>query len=116
MPPHAPMTSDAVALTLPPLARVAVSFHLAAGQQPAAFHGYAAARAAGARRSGQRYRSDRGEGSARRFLVSGVDVESARTQRSVVTFGDSITDGVRATVDSDLRWPDQLAARLQKAG
>jgi lysophospholipase L1-like esterase len=52
----------------------------------------------------------------RRFLVSGIDVTSARPLRSVVTLGDSITDGVRATVDSDRRWPDQLAGRLQQAG
>lgn len=117
MPPHAPMTSDAVALTLPPLARVAVSFHLAAGQQPAAFHGYAAAR--GSVAPGDQVSAVDLTGAKVlpwRFLVSGVDVESTRVQRSIVTFGDSITDGVRATVDSDLRWPDQLAARLQKAG
>jgi lysophospholipase L1-like esterase len=117
IPAHAPMISDPVPMPLPPLARVAISFHLAAGQQPGAFHGYAAARAAMA--PGDQTAAVDLTGARpieRRYLVSGVDVTSAKPLRSIVTFGDSITDGVRATVDSDLRWPDQLATRLQKAG
>ncbi len=35
---------------------------------------------------------------------------------TIVTLGDSITDGVRATPDSNRRWPDLLAERLQQAG
>ena len=32
---------------------------------------------------------------------------------SIVTFGDSITDGARSTKDANKRWPDVLAQRLQ---
>jgi lysophospholipase L1-like esterase len=117
IPAHAPMLSDMVPMVLPPLARVAVSFHLPAGQAPGAFHGYAAARtllapgdqAAAVDLTGARPVE-------RRYLVAGIDVEGPAVLRSIVAFGDSITDGVRATTDSDLRWPDQLAQRLQKAG
>ncbi|MDE1914832.1 MAG: SGNH/GDSL hydrolase family protein [Sphingomonadales bacterium] len=117
IPAHAPMISDLVPMAVPPLARVAVSFHLPAGQVPGAFHGYAAAntllapgdQTAAAELTGSRVVQ-------RRYLVAGIDVDAPAMLRSIVTFGDSITDGVRATVDSDLRWPDQLAQRLQKAG
>ena len=45
-----------------------------------------------------------------------VDSEFARLRRVrsgvVVTFGDSITDGARSTLDMNSRWPDYLARRL----
>ena len=44
------------------------------------------------------------------FLTE-VDVESAGP--AIVTMGDSITDGTRSTVDTNNRWPDWLARRLQ---
>ena len=44
------------------------------------------------------------------FLTE-VDVDSAGP--SIVTLGDSITDGTRSTVDTNNRWPDWLARRLQ---
>jgi lysophospholipase L1-like esterase len=49
-------------------------------------------------------------------VLSGVDVESNRPRHSVVAFGDSITDGARATPNADQRWPDLLAERLHEVG
>jgi lysophospholipase L1-like esterase len=46
------------------------------------------------------------------FQLSGVDV-AADAGGAVVVLGDSITDGRGSTTDSDDRWPDQLARRLQ---
>jgi lysophospholipase L1-like esterase len=46
------------------------------------------------------------------FQISGVDVLRAGGS-SLVTFGDSITDGYGVTTNGDNRWPDILAARLQ---
>lgn len=45
------------------------------------------------------------------YFVSGVDVY-APGDSAVVAFGDSITDGWRATADKNRRWPDVLAVRL----
>ncbi|MBP2475593.1 lysophospholipase L1-like esterase [Crossiella equi] len=47
--------------------------------------------------------------------VSGVDVKAPGVRGSVVTLGDSITDGANSTWGANLRWPDQLADRM-KAG
>ena len=48
-------------------------------------------------------------------FVKGIDVQTnpADKAASIVTFGDSITDGALSTRDSNRRWPDVLAARLQ---
>lgn len=45
-----------------------------------------------------------------RAFLSAVQV-SRPAHRTVVTFGDSITDGNGSTPDRNLRWPDQLAER-----
>ncbi|MBV9147265.1 MAG: SGNH/GDSL hydrolase family protein [Acidobacteria bacterium] len=48
------------------------------------------------------------------YFISGVDVEVAASgARSVVTLGDSITDGHGATTNGNDRWPDVLAERLR---
>ncbi|WP_394617962.1 SGNH/GDSL hydrolase family protein [Lentzea sp. JNUCC 0626] len=44
--------------------------------------------------------------------VSGVDVRSSTLQGAVVALGDSITDGANSTWGANLRWPDQLADRV----
>jgi lysophospholipase L1-like esterase len=47
------------------------------------------------------------------MFVSDVDVRaSARYTGTVVTLGDSITDGFNSTADANRRWPDVLARRL----
>lgn len=48
------------------------------------------------------------------YLV-GVEVSSAGVSRSIVAFGDSITDGYGSTTDTDRRWPDYLSNRLMAA-
>jgi lysophospholipase L1-like esterase len=44
--------------------------------------------------------------------VAGVDVRSGTAQGTVVTFGDSITDGDKSTPNTNRRWPDVMADRL----
>lgn len=44
--------------------------------------------------------------------LTGIDVLDRPARGSVVTLGDSITDGNQSTVDADRRWPDVLARRL----
>jgi lysophospholipase L1-like esterase len=46
-------------------------------------------------------------------FLAGVDVMAAASTESIVTFGDSITDGAKSTNDTNHRWPDVLAARLK---
>jgi lysophospholipase L1-like esterase len=47
-------------------------------------------------------------------FLTGVDLDLAVPV--VVAFGDSITDGLKSTVNANRRWPDYLARRLQSLG
>jgi len=47
------------------------------------------------------------------YFIAGIDVEAPNTAASIVTLGDSITDGHGATTDGNDRWPDVLAKRLE---
>ena len=45
-------------------------------------------------------------------LLKGVDVDAGPAASAVVILGASISDGYHSTPDKNLRWPDDLAARL----
>ena len=47
-------------------------------------------------------------------FLTGVDVDVAAPV--VVAFGDSLTDGLKSTPNTNRRWPDYLARRLQAVG
>jgi len=46
------------------------------------------------------------------YMLTGVDVDAGSDAAAIVALGDSITDGVRSTMDANARWTDVLAARL----
>lgn len=48
-------------------------------------------------------------------FLTGVDVETSTRGASIVALGSSLTDGDGSTRDTNRRWPDVLAERLQKA-
>ena len=49
-------------------------------------------------------------------FLTGVDVSVAAPRGAIVCLGDSITDGVNSTPDTNHRWPDFLADRLAASG
>lgn len=51
-----------------------------------------------------------------RLLLTGILVETETATRTLVTLGDSITDGASASLDRNSRWPDFLAERLVPHG
>jgi lysophospholipase L1-like esterase len=112
------LVSDPVELTVPPMSDLAVDLFipgdLGVGPSPVTTHNGA----------GQtNYLSEAGNHSgvatlpvaARAnawFLIARVEVAAPANTMALVAFGDSITDGARATVDANGRWPDVLARRL----
>ncbi len=46
-------------------------------------------------------------------FLNNVQVMAPADAGAIVAFGDSITDGAYVTRDSNMRWPDELARRLQ---
>lgn len=102
------VASDAIAL--PGVTRVAVTLYFADATGPATFHEFGAAgasyRAPGDQRAdanGAAYRETSGSW----YFLAGVDT-IASGAGTVVAFGDSVTNGFRATPGS--RYPDLLAA------
>ena len=47
------------------------------------------------------------------YWLAGIDVEAPADAFTIVTFGDSITDGDQSTPDTNNPWPSLLARRLQ---
>jgi lysophospholipase L1-like esterase len=45
--------------------------------------------------------------------LNGIDTLAPANAAAVITIGDSITDGAKSTIDTNQRWPDELARRLQ---
>jgi lysophospholipase L1-like esterase len=48
-------------------------------------------------------------------FLTGVDVEASSRGAAIVAFGSSLTDGDGTDSDSNGRWPDVLAQKLQKS-
>lgn len=46
------------------------------------------------------------------YFLSAIDVRSGRTEGAIGLLGDSITDGIASTPDTDRRWPDVLQRAL----
>jgi lysophospholipase L1-like esterase len=117
IPRGAPFLSDPVALTLPDLARLKIELFLPSATGPCTCHltgGDELAVSPPGNFVGKPFEPV-SRAQFRAFL-SGVDVDSPDAAGTIVTYGDSITDGVGATPGANRRWPDVLADRLQAAG
>jgi lysophospholipase L1-like esterase len=118
IPPGAVVVSDPANLKLPPLSDLAVSLFLPAQAiQTLSQHGNALQTnyIADGNVVGEKAITDTKPFTTWEFL-KGVDVlpaVSAGPSGAIVAFGDSITDGARSTVNTNSRWPDELARRLQ---
>jgi lysophospholipase L1-like esterase len=113
IPAGAPVLSDPVELNVPALGDLAISLYLPGTVEANTIHNTALQ---------TNYVSLPGNFTAAATLpvqrtitfwpfLTEVDVD--RAGPSIVTLGDSITDGTRSTVDTNNRWPDWLARRLQ---
>lgn len=117
IPPGASVWSDPVALQVEPLGELAVSIYLPKVSPVTTWHRDArqTAYVGGGDQTGNET-FDASETTATRIFLSGISVNADPGARSVVLFGDSITDGDSSTVDANARWPDRLAERLHEAG
>jgi lysophospholipase L1-like esterase len=114
IPPGAPMLSDPVDLAVPAQADLAVSLHLPGQAQATTVHGNAFQ---ASYVSGTGNFADAATFPVQRTISSWpflaeVDV-MAPGAGTIVALGDSITDGSNTTADTNRRWPDVLARRLQ---
>ena len=107
--------SDPVAMDVAPLSDVAVSIFLPA-EKITFFTDHPLSHTTNYRAVGNQIRAASMTGVTNlqpwRILVA-IDVMAPSQDAAIVAFGDSITDGQGSTNDANLRWPSQLAARLQ---
>jgi len=113
IPAAAPLLSDPVDLPARSLAYISISTYLPEDTGPCTCHAVGLQTA---------YVSDTGnfvagefaprETNSARAFISGVAVYSTTPAKTVAVLGDSISDGVGSTPDSNRRWPDLLAERL----
>ena len=106
----ATLVSDPVALDLPPLAHVAVSVYVPGEVRLPTSHTFALHTTT---------ISKPGEPDITResyYWLAGIDVLAPPNVGTVVTFGDSITDGDQSTPETDGAWPSVLAGRLRGVG
>jgi lysophospholipase L1-like esterase len=115
IPPGAPVLSDPVDLNVPALSDLAISLYLPGTVGATTIHGTA---------SQTNYVSLPGDFTGAATLptqttilswpfLTEVDVTGGGGSAAIVTLGNSITDGTRSTPDTNNRWPDWLARRLQ---
>ena len=112
-------TSDPVDLDVPPLSDLAVSLFFPKSATAATLHvlaqqtNYVSA-PAGDSSAAAKFPVDK----TITFwpFLTGVDVVGPERSASIVAFGSSTTDGDGSSDDSNHRWPDVLAERLQKTG
>ncbi|WP_328454422.1 MULTISPECIES: SGNH/GDSL hydrolase family protein [unclassified Amycolatopsis] len=114
VPNGAEVLSDPVNLRIPADANLLVTTYVPTKSGPVTYHP-AASQTSYFTRAGDFTASESGapytEQTSVWHYVSGVDVQGG-AEATVVTLGDSITDGVGSTAGANHRWPDYLADRL----
>ena len=117
IPPGAVAVSDPVDLSVPALADLAVSIYVPQDTGPATQHtlGVQTSYVANGDATGAAGFPPGSATILTRPFLSNVEVFGNSRSVTVVTLGDSITDGYNSTVDADARWPDQLARVLVTA-
>jgi len=118
IPAGAPLLSDPVDMPVQPLTRLSISLYLPGQVNACTCHGTSAETGyvAAGDATGAAAMPGAVGSLLPRAMISAVEVATSARARTIVAFGDSITDGVGATVGADKRWPDQFAERLLAAG
>jgi lysophospholipase L1-like esterase len=116
IPAGAPVLSDPVAFPVASGAEISISLYFPKRVATPTLHALALKRAVVSQRGDHTgaEKIESGAASESLILVSAVLVPAQPSQRLVVAFGDSVTDGDRSTVDADRNWPSDLIRRLGK--
>jgi lysophospholipase L1-like esterase len=116
IPVGAPVLSDPVAFPVASGAEISISLYFPKRVPTPTLHALALKRAV-VSQPGDHTRAEKLEAGAvseSLILLSAVLVPAQPSQRLVVAFGDSVTDGDRSAIDADRNWPSDLVRRLGK--
>ena len=118
IPPGARVLSDPVALRVPNETDLAVSVYVAGDSGPSTMHTLAHQTSfiSGTGDFTDQLGMPVAETTTSWFWLTGIEVQTPREVRAVVTLGDSITEGFNSTTDANARYPDELARQLSARG
>jgi lysophospholipase L1-like esterase len=114
IPASAPVLSDPVAFPVTSGTEISISLYFPKRVATPTLHALALKRAV-VSQHGDQTRAEKIDGGAvseSSISVGAVLVPAQPSQRLVVAFGDSVTDGDGSTVDADRNWPSDLIRRL----
>jgi len=100
--------------------KMAVSFHVVGESGPMTWHAKALTTSYISKPGAGPKGNEEGEASfpfptTSWYFLDAVDMMAPATTRTIVAFGDSITDGTASTLNGDDRWPDVLSRRVHAA-
>jgi lysophospholipase L1-like esterase len=114
IPPGALAVSDPIPFKFAPLSDVTVSFYLPSPSGPVTEHQLGVATSYHAQGNVVSSATLNAPTTLTSWeYLNGIDTLAADRAGAVITIGDSITDGAKSTPDTNQRWPDELARRLQ---
>ena len=116
IPAGAPVVSDPISFAVTPGAEVSISIYFPKRLTTPTLHAFAFRHAAVSQHGDFTHerKIDPAALSTASISVTGVLVPAQPSNRLVVAFGDSITDGDGSTVDADNNWPNNLIRRIAK--
>ncbi|HKF42904.1 MAG TPA: SGNH/GDSL hydrolase family protein [Thermoanaerobaculia bacterium] len=119
VPPRSMVVSDPTALDVPALSDLAISIFLPQTTEATTVHSLAKQSNYVSAETGD-HSADAKFTAEKTFrnwpFLTGVDVTASPRGAAIVAFGSSLTDGDGTTTDTNRRFPDVLAERLQKEG
>lgn len=112
IPAGAAIWSDPVAMTLPKAADLAISVYVPGDTGPATTHSVGL-HTTWIKAGDQTAAAEITEAQTTQswYWISAVEVTAPASTATIVTFGDSITDGTRSTPNADASWPTFLSSR-----
>jgi|GEM_PF-208142 len=113
IPPDEVVLSDPFDFDLPPLSNLTITIYF--GETPGNVTGHPGSRTTSYIQAGNAVAATNMPSAATTahwYILTGIDVLADSSSRTLVTLGDSITDGRGTTTDGNNRWPDNLARRL----
>ncbi len=116
IPPGAPLLSDPIRISAKALDSLSIAIFLPTATGPCTCH-FAGTATTWISAPGNFTQAgfEAAQTTTTRAFISAIEVEAA-SPRTIIAFGDSITDGTASTTNANHRWPDILANRLVAAG
>jgi lysophospholipase L1-like esterase len=116
IPAGAPLVSDPISFPLTPGAEISISIYFPKRLTTPTLHAFAFRHAAVSKHGDFTHEKkiDPAALSTASISVTAVLVPAQPSNRLVIAFGDSITDGDGSTVDADNNWPNNLIRRIAK--